>query len=75
MKFPLAAEEIGRHLLVYGRRIPLAETYLRIQAITVDDVKRVAREYMEDVDPAVVSLGTTASVPGNQNQTFCYSLC
>merc|ERR1712187_907181 len=40
------AEDIGRQLLVYGRRIPIAEFLLRLDAISVADVKRVAQKHL-----------------------------
>ena len=32
------AEDIGRQLLVYGRRIPLSELLLRLDAINIEEV-------------------------------------
>merc|ERR1719352_515762 len=37
-----SAEEIGRQLLTFGRRMSLAETFARIDGIETSDVKRVA---------------------------------
>ncbi|TPP66936.1 Cytochrome b-c1 complex subunit 1 mitochondrial [Fasciola gigantica] len=50
-------EEIGRHMLVYGRRIPLAEMLDRINSITAEDVRRVCMNYVYDRCPAVATLG------------------
>lgn len=36
------AESIGRELLVYGRRIPKAEMFARIDAVDADTVRAVA---------------------------------
>ena len=38
------AEEIGRQMLAFGRRMSLAETFARIDAIESDDVTRVAEK-------------------------------
>ncbi|CAD7946256.1 unnamed protein product [Amoebophrya sp. A25] len=57
------AEEIGRHLLVYGRRIPPAEMDARLSAITVDDVKRVARQYLHGNEISVTALGPIDDMP------------
>eukprot|EP00923_Selenidium_pygospionis_P043993 GHVN01075947.1.p1 GENE.GHVN01075947.1~~GHVN01075947.1.p1 ORF type:complete len:358 (+),score=62.44 GHVN01075947.1:560-1633(+) len=55
----LVAEDIGRSLLVYGRRIPLLELLFRIDAIDVHEIKRVAWKYLYDRDIAVVAKGAT----------------
>lgn len=58
-------EDIGRQLLTHGRRLSPAEVWLRIDAITAEDVKRVARERFEDAEPAVAAIGSTLHLPGN----------
>jgi len=57
------AEDIGRQLLVYGRRVPLVELLLRLEAITTEEVKRVARQYLFDKDVAVTALGPLGQMP------------
>ncbi|KAH0928035.1 hypothetical protein HID58_020291 [Brassica napus] len=42
------AEDIGRQLLTYGRRIPTAELFARIDAVDASTVKRVANKYIYD---------------------------
>lgn len=45
LRAPVAAdvaESIGRELLVYGRRIPKAEMFARIDAVDADTVRAVA---------------------------------
>jgi len=51
------AEEIGRHMLAYGRRISLAETFARIDAIEADDVTRVAEKVIWDQEVAFAGMG------------------
>jgi processing peptidase subunit beta len=46
-----AAEEIGRQLLTYGRRIPRAELFARIDAVTVATVKAGLYKFANPVDP------------------------
>jgi processing peptidase subunit beta len=60
-------EDIGRQLLTHGRRLSPAEVALRIDAITVGDVQRVARQYCEDVDPVVAAVGPLEELPDYNN--------
>uniref|UniRef100_A0A3Q2ZYH3 Ubiquinol-cytochrome c reductase core protein 1 n=1 Tax=Kryptolebias marmoratus TaxID=37003 RepID=A0A3Q2ZYH3_KRYMA len=47
-------DEIGRHVLYYGRRIPLAEWNARIDAVTPSMVRDVCAKYFYDKCPAMV---------------------
>jgi processing peptidase subunit beta len=51
------AEEIGRHMLAYGRRISLAETFARIDALDADDVTAVAEKVIWDQEVAFAGMG------------------
>ncbi|XP_057491826.1 probable mitochondrial-processing peptidase subunit beta, mitochondrial isoform X2 [Actinidia eriantha] len=42
------AEDIGRQLLTYGRRIPFAELFARIDAVDASTIKRVANRFIFD---------------------------
>lgn len=57
------AEDIGRQLLTYGRRLTPAEVFLRIDAVTTADVMRVASDHCEDTEPAVAAIGCLAGFP------------
>jgi len=57
------AEDIGRQILSYGRRLSPAELFMRINSISVADVRRVASQYLEDVDPSVAAIGNTEHFP------------
>lgn len=57
------AEDIGRSLLVYGRRIPKAELFARIDAVDADTIKQVANRFFFDQDVAVAALGDTQELP------------
>jgi processing peptidase subunit beta len=57
------AEDIGRQLLVYGRRIPINELSMRIDAVDATEVRRVAKRYLCDVDIAVTALGPLDRMP------------
>lgn len=56
-------EDIGRQLLTHGRRLTPAETILRINAVTVDDIKRISNKHCYDVEPCVVFMGNTRLYP------------
>jgi processing peptidase subunit beta len=57
------AESIGRELLVYGRRIPKAEMFARIDAVDADTVRAVADRFIYDQDLAIAAVGDTQFLP------------
>jgi processing peptidase subunit beta len=57
------AEEIGRQLLVYGRRVPLAEMFARIDAVTPADVQAAFARFVCDQDHALAAIGDTQNLP------------
>ena len=48
LTFTLILPRASPQLLTYGRRIPLAEMFARIDAVDVDTVKRVADRFLMD---------------------------
>ncbi|KAK9675996.1 hypothetical protein RND81_11G046700 [Saponaria officinalis] len=58
-----SSEEIGRQLLSYGRKIPFAELYARIDAVDADTIKRVANRFIFDKDVAIAAMGSIRSLP------------
>jgi predicted Zn-dependent peptidase len=56
-------EDVARHLLTFGRRIPREEILDRIEAVTHDDIKRIARRLFGKPVPAVTALGPCAKLP------------
>ena len=57
-----AAEDIGRQLLAYGRRIPKAEMFARIDAVDGETIRAVADRFIYD---QVISAGEwSADVSG-----------
>ncbi|ELT88802.1 hypothetical protein CAPTEDRAFT_170570 [Capitella teleta] len=50
-------EEIGRHMLCYGRRIPWAEMEARIEDVDANTVRDVCMKYIYDRCPAMVGVG------------------
>ncbi|XP_022740308.1 probable mitochondrial-processing peptidase subunit beta, mitochondrial isoform X1 [Durio zibethinus] len=57
------AEDIGRQLLTYGRRIPFAELLARIDAVDPSTVKRVANRFIYDRDIAIAAMGPIQGLP------------
>lgn len=58
-----AAEDIGRQLLAYGRRITFAEWFARIDAVDAGTVKRVANRFIFDQDVAFSAMGPVQRLP------------
>ncbi|TWW61754.1 Cytochrome b-c1 complex subunit 1, mitochondrial [Takifugu flavidus] len=56
-------DDIGRHILNYGRRIPLAEWDARIDAVTASVVRDVCTKYIYDKCPAVAAVGPVEQLP------------
>jgi len=57
------AEDIGRQLLVYGRRIPISELLFRVDCIDAAEVQRVARKYLVGTKIAMTGLGPLSRMP------------
>merc|ERR1711920_318912 len=55
--------DLGKEILAYGRSIPLAEMFLRIEAVDGEDVKRVAWKYLNDNEVAATGLGPLHGMP------------
>lgn len=56
-------EEIGRQMLVYGRRIPMSEMLARIDSLNAERVREACSKYFYDRCPAVSSLGPIELMP------------
>mmetsp|Transcript_51292 Transcript_51292/g.83837 ORF Transcript_51292/g.83837 Transcript_51292/m.83837 type:complete len:159 (-) Transcript_51292:326-802(-) len=57
------ADDIGRQVLSYGYRQPLASFFEELEAITKEDLCAVAHEYIYDKDPVVAAIGNLDAVP------------
>jgi len=57
------AEEIGRQMLIYGRRIHPAEALQRIDAVDAAAVKACANRYFYDTDFALAAIGNLHELP------------
>eukprot|EP00761_Pharyngomonas_kirbyi_P011853 gb/GECH01011879.1/.p1 GENE.gb/GECH01011879.1/~~gb/GECH01011879.1/.p1 ORF type:complete len:481 (+),score=122.27 gb/GECH01011879.1/:1-1443(+) len=61
------AEDIGRQMIFYGRRMSPAEVFARVDAIDAKTVKDVAMKYIYDRDPVVVGYGPIHNIPDYNN--------
>ncbi|XP_057481447.1 probable mitochondrial-processing peptidase subunit beta, mitochondrial isoform X1 [Actinidia eriantha] len=57
------AEDIGRQLLTYGRRIPFTELFARIDAVDASTIKCVANRFIFDQDVAIAAMGPIQGLP------------
>ncbi|PWZ15273.1 putative mitochondrial-processing peptidase subunit beta, mitochondrial [Zea mays] len=56
-------DDIGRQLLIYGRRIPTPELFARIDDVDASTVKRVANRFIFDQDVAIAAMGPIQGLP------------
>mmetsp|Transcript_1161 Transcript_1161/g.1315 ORF Transcript_1161/g.1315 Transcript_1161/m.1315 type:complete len:463 (-) Transcript_1161:149-1537(-) len=61
--FSQTAEDIGRQMLTYGRRMSNAEMFHRIDAITTSDLKATASKFVLDEDHALAAIGPIHQLP------------
>jgi len=57
------ADDIGRQLLTYGRRIHPIEMMNRIDAVDVNSIKHTARRFLYDRDHALAAMGPIWELP------------
>lgn len=57
------AEDIGRQVLCYGRRVSTEEMFARIDSVCAATIMRVAGEYIFDREMAVSSMGPVGYLP------------
>jgi processing peptidase subunit beta len=57
------AEDIGRQILTYGRRMTPAEIFSRIDSITAADIKATAAKFINDQDHALAAVGGIHELP------------
>ena len=56
-------EQVARQMQVFGRIIPTEETVARLNAVTVDDIRRAASRIFRGA-PTLASVGPADGVPG-----------
>ena len=60
---PNVAEDIGRQMLTYGRRMTNAELFARIDAVNTDDIRQTANKLINDEDHALAAIGPIYELP------------
>lgn len=55
--------DVGRQILAHGRHLTAAETYIRIDNLTADDVKSTADTFLNDEDHALSAVGPIYELP------------
>ena len=50
-------ERLGRHMLIYGRPLDIAEIVAQVEAVTTDDVVRLARRLFKESRLSLAALG------------------
>jgi predicted Zn-dependent peptidase len=56
-------EQLSRQLQIFGRVIPTAETVAKLEAVTVEDIRRAAARTFRGV-PTLATMGPAERVPG-----------
>jgi predicted Zn-dependent peptidase len=56
------ADQMARHIIAYGRVVPPSEIIARVDAITLDDVKRVGRQILLSA-PTLTTIGPVKTLP------------
>jgi processing peptidase subunit beta len=57
------ADDIGRQILLLGKRLSPSEVNSRIQALSAEDVKEACMKYIYDRCPVVAGVGPTENLP------------
>ena len=61
------AERLGRHMLLYGRPLPIAEMIGRVDAIDTDAVRSAARRILVGCRPTVAAIGPIAGLESHDS--------
>ena len=56
------AEQLARHVLIFGRPLTVAEIVGRINAVTIEDVRRAGKALL-GTPPTLAAIGPLAELP------------
>lgn len=57
------SETIGRHLMCYGRYLPIEEVIRKVEAVTEEDVRRVLQQMLSEKPMTFAALGPCSQLP------------
>jgi predicted Zn-dependent peptidase len=55
-------ERLGRHMLIYGRPLPIEEMVARIEAVTPERILALAKRTFTESRPSITALGALQSL-------------
>jgi predicted Zn-dependent peptidase len=58
------AELIASHLLAYGRVVPISEIREKLEAVSIDDVRKFGEKMMTTARPAIAAIGPVRGLEG-----------
>lgn len=58
-----SAEDLGRQMIHFGRRVPLQEVFENVDAVTPESLRAAAEKYLTVVTPTVSCIGASAALP------------
>ncbi|KAG5508682.1 hypothetical protein JIQ42_08471 [Leishmania sp. Namibia] len=58
-----SAEDLGRQMIHFGRRVPLQEVFERVDAVTPESLRAAAEKYFSVVQPTVSCIGASSALP------------
>jgi mitochondrial-processing peptidase subunit beta len=58
-----SAEDLGRQMIHFGRRVPLQEVFEHVDAVTPESLRAAAEKYFSCVQPTVSSIGASSTLP------------
>lgn len=61
--FTGTADDIGKQMLTYGRRMTNAEIFARIDSVTTSELKATASKFINDEDHALAAIGPIFELP------------
>ncbi|EPY34191.1 mitochondrial processing peptide beta subunit [Strigomonas culicis] len=58
-----SAEDLGRQIIHFGRRVPLEEVFECVDAVTPNSLRDAAAKYLTTVQPTVSCIGASSALP------------
>lgn len=58
-----SAEDLGRQMIHFGRRVPLGEVFANVDAVTPESLRAACAKYFGAVQPTVSCIGSASTLP------------